>query len=480
MPMLTPVAVPDFRIAVAYAIFLASYVVFALGKFPGLKIDRTGAAIIGAVGMVAFRIVQPSDALRHIDFQTVVLLFSMMLIVGNLHLVGFFEWNAEAVLRRLKPQQLLPAVVFTCGFLSAFFVNDIVCLVMVPFVLSITRKMELQPLPYLLAVATASNIGSVATNGQSAEHADWVVLGDPLPGLSRAPGAGGAGGIVSRLGGAALDAHAERAGGAGRPGGDSPAGTGLVAADQAGDCGDGGGDRVFSGGGPGADGGAGRGGTADHAHARAAEAVQGSRLGAAGVFRGAVPDRGGRGECGPHRTAAQRGGTLEPATAVGVHHHGGRAVQPGQQRARGNAFEVAGARPRRSTQGLAGAGNGFDAGGKSHHHRQRGQHHCGGVGETGCGNRVQRLCTSGGTYHAADAGGRVGMAELGELTPISAARRGAVRLRACALGARGCRRPRRTIGRLHSDSQVSSSYERKAASSKLVYGSTPEHRQEGQ
>ena len=87
----------------------------------------------------------------------------MMLIVGNLHLVGFFEWNAEAVLRRLKPHQLLPAVIFTCGCLSAFFVNDIVCLVMVPFVLSITKKMQLQPLPYLLAVATTSNIGSVAT-----------------------------------------------------------------------------------------------------------------------------------------------------------------------------------------------------------------------------------------------------------------------------------------------------------------------------
>ena len=163
MPLLTPAELSDARVAAAYVIFLASYVVFALGKFPGLKIDRTGAAIIGAVGMVAFRIVQPSDALRHINFQTVVLLFSMMLIVGNLHLVGFFEWNAEAVLRRLKPHQLLPAVIFTCGFLSAFFVNDIVCLVMVPFVLNITRKMELQPLPYLLAVATASNIGSVAT-----------------------------------------------------------------------------------------------------------------------------------------------------------------------------------------------------------------------------------------------------------------------------------------------------------------------------
>src|SRR5246500_4917019 len=163
MPAPPPAALSDVRIAAAYAIFLASYVVFALGKFPGLKIDRTGAAIVGAVGMVAFRIVRPSDALRHIDFQTVVLLFSMMLIVGNLHLVGFFEWNAEAVLRRLKAHQLLPAVIFTCGFLSAFFVNDIVCLVMVPFVLSVARKMELQPLPYLLAVATASNIGSVAT-----------------------------------------------------------------------------------------------------------------------------------------------------------------------------------------------------------------------------------------------------------------------------------------------------------------------------
>src|SRR6476660_206579 len=163
MHALSPAALTDARLLAAYIIFFASYVVFALGKFPGLIIDRTGAAIIGAVCMVAFRIVRPADALQHVNFSTIVLLFSMMLIVGTLHLVGFFEWNAEAVLRRLKPHQLLPAVIFTCGFLSAFFVNDIVCLVMVPFVLSITRKMNLQPLPYLLAVATASNIGSVAT-----------------------------------------------------------------------------------------------------------------------------------------------------------------------------------------------------------------------------------------------------------------------------------------------------------------------------
>jgi Na+/H+ antiporter NhaD/arsenite permease-like protein len=163
MLLISPVALSDARLAAAYLIFLASYLVFALGKFPGLKIDRPGAAIIGAVAMVAARIIQPREALHFIDFSTLVLLFSMMLIVGNLHLVGFFEWNAEVVLRRLKPAYLLPAVIFTCGFLSAFFVNDIVCLVMVPFVLQITRRMRLQPLPYLLAVATASNIGSVAT-----------------------------------------------------------------------------------------------------------------------------------------------------------------------------------------------------------------------------------------------------------------------------------------------------------------------------
>lgn len=147
----------------AYVIFLASYLVFSLGKFPGLKIDRPGAAIIGAVAMVAFRIVRPADAVRFIDFSTLVLLFSMMVIVGNLHLVGFFEWNAGLVLRRLKPAYLLPAVILACGVLSAFFVNDIVCLVMVPLVLTITRRVGLPPLPYLLAVATASNIGSVAT-----------------------------------------------------------------------------------------------------------------------------------------------------------------------------------------------------------------------------------------------------------------------------------------------------------------------------
>jgi Na+/H+ antiporter NhaD/arsenite permease-like protein len=147
----------------AYAIFLCSYVVFALGKFPGMKIDRPGAAIIGAVLMVAFRAVRPADALHFIDFGTIVLLFSMMLLVAYLHLDGFFDWVTEWIAARIRPRHLLPAIIFLSGTFSAFFVNDIICLMMVPFTLKVARRMGVKPKPYLLAVATASNIGSVAT-----------------------------------------------------------------------------------------------------------------------------------------------------------------------------------------------------------------------------------------------------------------------------------------------------------------------------
>ena len=128
-----------------------------------MKIDRPGAAIVGAVLMVAFRIVGANEALASIDFATVVLLFSMMLIVANLRLGGFFDWISEAVIARLRPKHLLPVVVFTTGILSAFLVNDIVCLVMTPFVLHMTERLRLRPVPYVLAVALASNAGSTAT-----------------------------------------------------------------------------------------------------------------------------------------------------------------------------------------------------------------------------------------------------------------------------------------------------------------------------
>ena len=163
MPSFNPALLSDARILAGYLIFFGSYFVFALGKFPWTKIDRPGAAIIGAVLMVAFRIVGAQEALASIDFATIVLLFSMMLIVANLRIVGFFDWITERLIERLQPHHLLPTVIFSSGLLSAFLVNDVVCLVMTPFVVHLARRLGVPVVPYVVAVATASNIGSVAT-----------------------------------------------------------------------------------------------------------------------------------------------------------------------------------------------------------------------------------------------------------------------------------------------------------------------------
>ena len=154
---------PEVHLLIAYAIFLASYLVFAIGRFPGTKIDRPAAAVIGAALMFAFRLINPSAGIRSIDYATIVLLASMMLIVSSLHLAGFFEWVAGLVVKFVSPSHLLPGVIFTSGILSAFLVNDVVCLVMTPLLLNICRQFSKRPIPYLLALATASNIGSTAT-----------------------------------------------------------------------------------------------------------------------------------------------------------------------------------------------------------------------------------------------------------------------------------------------------------------------------
>ena len=154
---------PGIQLLIVYAIFLASYLVFAIGRFPGTKIDRPAAAVIGAALMFAFRVISPAVGIRSINYSTIVLLASMMLIVSSLHLAGFFEWIAGLVVKFVSPSHLLPGVIFTSGILSAVLVNDVVCLVMTPLLLNICRQFSKRPVPYLLALATASNIGSSAT-----------------------------------------------------------------------------------------------------------------------------------------------------------------------------------------------------------------------------------------------------------------------------------------------------------------------------
>ena len=131
---------------------------------PGLRIDRTGAAIIGASLMVACNVLTVDEAWAAINSDTVLLLFGMMIVVASLRISGFFTLVSEWVVEHAhRPLPLLCGIVAVSGIFSAFFVNDTMCLVLTPLVLEITRSLRRNPAPYLLAVAMASNIGSTAT-----------------------------------------------------------------------------------------------------------------------------------------------------------------------------------------------------------------------------------------------------------------------------------------------------------------------------
>lgn len=148
----------------ALLIFLGTYLVLTIGRLPGFRIDRTGAAIIGASLMIAFRVLTMDEAIRSINHETLILLFGMMIVVANLRLSGFFAMvSAWAVEHTHHPLALLAAIVLVSGVLSAFFVNDTMCLVLTPLVLDIVTRLRRNPIPYLLAVAMAANIGSAAT-----------------------------------------------------------------------------------------------------------------------------------------------------------------------------------------------------------------------------------------------------------------------------------------------------------------------------
>jgi len=149
---------------VALVVFLLTYVFLAGFKLPWIKLDRTGAALVGAAAMVALRIVAPAEVSSAVDLDTIVLLLGMMLLTTYLTRAGFFRTTAYYVLRHSKtPTGLLLALVLISGVMSAVLVNDTVCLMLTPLVLMLVKNAKLPPLPYLLALCMASNAGSVAT-----------------------------------------------------------------------------------------------------------------------------------------------------------------------------------------------------------------------------------------------------------------------------------------------------------------------------
>jgi len=149
---------------IALVVFALTYAVLGFGALPPLRIDRTGAALVGATAMVACGALGPRHAIAAVDFQTLALLFGMMVVVAHLRLSGFFGWlGARTLGLGRTPGKALAVVVTLSAVLSAFFVNDTACILLTPFAFETAAAVGVTPVPFLLAVAMGANAGSVAT-----------------------------------------------------------------------------------------------------------------------------------------------------------------------------------------------------------------------------------------------------------------------------------------------------------------------------
>jgi Na+/H+ antiporter NhaD/arsenite permease-like protein len=179
--------------ALTLLIFALTYAVLALGEIPWVRIDRTGAALAGAVAMVASGALSEAAAERAIDFHTIALLLGMMIVVANLRLSGAFAFFARALLSRARSGfGMLAMTVAASGLLAAFFINDVVCLALTPLVIDAAEIAGFDPVPFLLGLATASNIGSAATitgNPQNMIVAGFAHLGYSSFAIHLAPAA---------------------------------------------------------------------------------------------------------------------------------------------------------------------------------------------------------------------------------------------------------------------------------------------------
>ncbi len=140
------------------------YVAMFLGRLPWLGLDRTGAALLGAIALVAAGELSLERAAAAIDVPTIALLFAFMVISAQLRLGGFFGFLTRRLADSpLGPRAFLALLTGAVALLAAVFSNDIVCLAIAPVLIDVCRRRHLEPVPYLVALACAANIGSAAT-----------------------------------------------------------------------------------------------------------------------------------------------------------------------------------------------------------------------------------------------------------------------------------------------------------------------------
>ena len=145
-------------------VFAVVYVGMFLGELPRLQLDRTGIALLGALALIATSAVSLDQAAASVDLSTIALLFGLMVVSAQLRLGGFYgEVAARLAGASHSPGRLLALIIAAVGALSAVFTNDVICLAVSPVVITACRERGLRPIPFLIAVACAANVGSAAT-----------------------------------------------------------------------------------------------------------------------------------------------------------------------------------------------------------------------------------------------------------------------------------------------------------------------------
>jgi len=148
----------------AIIIFAVTYAGVAMGSIPGLALDRTGIALLGAIAMVTTAVLSTQQAIMSIDISTILLLYALMVISAQLRLSGFYTHLALSITRFARnPGKFLLVMMGTCAVLSAVLANDIVCLAFTPVICLSLIEAGINPIPFLIGLAVSSNIGSAAT-----------------------------------------------------------------------------------------------------------------------------------------------------------------------------------------------------------------------------------------------------------------------------------------------------------------------------
>ena len=136
----------------------------AVGSYPAFRMNRATIALVGAAVLIFIGAIPLEKAYDAVDLNTILLLFSMMIINGNLRISGFFKLvTAKIIALAHSPKQLLALIIFSSGILSAFFLNDTIVIIFTPLVIEVTLSLKRNPIPYLIGLVTAANIGSSAT-----------------------------------------------------------------------------------------------------------------------------------------------------------------------------------------------------------------------------------------------------------------------------------------------------------------------------